>query len=151
MSSVVGAAPGTTIRAFALGLFDAMEAHPWVGSALSRASGQLPIVRIVECIGQQIQALGVPSDAQWAVVSALLSYILGVGGQNAANSQFAREQGLDRANVLGELSGAWADLDPSEFSFARGIASSFREHDDREDFLAGIDLIVSGIELRWGD
>lgn len=151
VSSVVGAAPGATIRAFALGLFDAMEAHPWVGSALSRASGQLPIVRIVECIGQQIQALGVPSDAQWAVVSALLSYILGVGGQNAANSQFAREQGLDRANVLGELSGAWADLDPSEFSFTRGIASSFREHDDREDFLAGIDLIVSGIELRWGD
>ena len=72
--------------------FDAIDAHPWVGSALTRAPGQLPLVRIIERIGQQIRALGVPEDDQWTTVSALLSYILGVGGQNAANGQTARRR-----------------------------------------------------------
>src|ERR1700733_6050594 len=33
-SCVAGATPEATIRALALGLFDAIDAHPWVGSAL---------------------------------------------------------------------------------------------------------------------
>ena len=34
---VVGRTPKATIRALALGMFDAIDAHPWVGSALMRA------------------------------------------------------------------------------------------------------------------
>src|ERR1700735_3892643 len=85
---VIGATPEATIRALALGMFDAIDAHPWVGSALTHAPGQLPMVRILERIGQQVRALGVPDEEQWVTVSALLNYILGVGGQNAANAQF---------------------------------------------------------------
>ena len=143
---VVGATPTATIRALALGMFDAIDAHPWVGSALTRAPGQLPIVRILEHIGQQVRALGVPDEEQWATVSALLSYILGVGGQNAANTHFAREQGLDRGNFLDEVSTVWSQLDPDEYPFTRSVASQLRAHDDRVDFLAGIDLILRGIE-----
>ena len=86
---VDGTTPQETIRALALAMFDAIDAHPWVGSALTRAPGQLPMVRVLERIGQQVRALGVPDGNQWATVSALLSYILGVGGQNAANTHFA--------------------------------------------------------------
>src|SRR6202041_642862 len=92
---LTGAKPKATIRALALGMFDAIDAHPWVGSALTRAPGQLPMVRIVEGIGRQIRALGVPKKKHWITVSALLNYILGVAGRNAANGQFARSQGLD--------------------------------------------------------
>src|SRR5882757_8872316 len=67
---LAGATPEATIRALALGLFDAIDAHPWVGSALTRAPGQLPAVRILEGIGQQVRALGVPDEAQWVTVSA---------------------------------------------------------------------------------
>src|ERR1700690_1481143 len=81
---MAGATPKATIRALALGMFDAIDAHPWVGSALIRAELQ-PMVRVLERIGQQVRALGVPDRSQWAVVSALLNYVLGVGGQNAAN------------------------------------------------------------------
>ena len=59
---VAGATPKATIRALALGMFDAIDAHPWVGSALTRAPGQLPMVRILERIGQQVRALGVPDE-----------------------------------------------------------------------------------------
>jgi AcrR family transcriptional regulator len=143
---VIGATPEATIRALALGMFDAIDAHPWVGSALTRAPGQLPMVRILERIGQQVRALGVPDDTQWAVVSALLSYILGVSGQNAANAQFARARGLDRSNFLEAVSTAWSRLDPDEYPFARSVAGQLRAHDDRMDFLAGIDLILRGID-----
>jgi AcrR family transcriptional regulator len=58
----VGATPEATIRALALGMFDAIDAHPWVGSALTQAAAQLPMVRILERIGQQVRALGVPDE-----------------------------------------------------------------------------------------
>lgn len=142
---VDGATPEATIRTLALGMFDAIDAHPWVGSALTRTPGQLPTVRILERLGQQICALGVPTEEQWATVSALLSYILGVGGQNAANAQFAQAQSLDRSHFLDEVATAWSQLDPREYPFARSVAGQLRAHDDRMDFLAGIDLILRGI------
>lgn len=144
-SSAHSETPQATIRLLALAMFDAIDAHPWVGSALTRAPGQSPMVRIVECIGQQIPALGVPKKEHWVTVSALLNYILGVAGRNAANGQLARTQGLDRSDFLEAVSTVWSQLDPEEYPFARSLAGQLRAHDDRKDFLAGIDLILRGI------
>ena len=77
---------------------------------------------------------------------ALLNYLLGVSGQNAANAVIAREQGLERAHFLDTLAGAWSRLDAQAFPFARKVAGQLRAHDDRADFLAGIDLIVHGMQ-----
>jgi AcrR family transcriptional regulator len=147
---VAGATPKATIRTLALGLFDAIDAHPWVGSTLMWAPGQLPMMRILERVGQQVRALGVPHDTQWAVVSALLHYILGVGGLNAANGQFARTHRLDRSDFLEAVSTSWSQLDPDEYPFTRSVAGQFRAHDDRADFLAGIDLILGGLKVSRG-
>ena len=143
---LVSATPEATIRALALGVFDAIDAHPWVGSALTRVPGHLPMVRVLERIGQQVRALGVPDDQQWEAVSALMAYILGVSGQNAANGQLARTRGLDRSDFLEKLSTVWLQLDPEEYPFARSVAKQMRDHDDRVDFLAGIDVILRGID-----
>ncbi|MCG6204525.1 TetR family transcriptional regulator [Rhodopseudomonas sp. HC1] len=144
--SLAGATPEATIRGLALGLFDMIDAHPWVGSALARAPGRLPMVRILESIGQQVRALGVPDEEQWATVGALLNYMLGVGGQNAANGQLARTLGLDRSDFLGSVSIAWSELDPADYPFTHSIAGQLLAHDDRADFLAGIDLILRGVD-----
>jgi len=143
---VAAPTPQATIGALALGLFDAIDAHPWVGSALTRAPGRLPIVRIIERVGQQVCALGVPNEEQWATVSALLHYIVGVAGQNAANAQVARTQGADRSELLDSMATVWSQLDPDEYPFARRVAAQMRAHDDRVDFLVGVDLILRGIE-----
>jgi len=145
-AALVGQTPDETIRALALGVFDAIDAHPWVGSALTRVPGHLPMVRVLEPIGQQVRALGVPDDQQWEAVSALMAYILGVSGQNAANGQLARTRGLDRSDFLEKLSSVWLQLDPEEYPFARSVAGQMRDHDDRVDFLSGIDLILRGID-----
>ena len=138
--------PKPTIRAVALGLFDAMDAHAWVGSALMRAGGRLPTIRLIERIGQQVRALGVAEDAQWATVSALLHYIVGVGGQNAANARHAQANGLVREEFLGSVATTWEQLDPRDWPFVHAMAGQFAAHDDRADFLAGIDLLLSGIK-----
>jgi AcrR family transcriptional regulator len=144
-ATLFGAKPKANLRALALGMFDAIDAHPWVGSALTSPAGLSPMVRILEPLGQQVRALGVPDKEQWATVSALLHYILGVGGQNAANGQLARTQGLDRSDFLETVATMWSQLDPHEYPFTRSIAGQVRAHDDRMDFLAGIDLILRGI------
>ena len=142
--------PETTIRAVALGLFDVIDEHPWVGSVLTSSRGLSPIVRILERIGQQVRALGVPDKRQWASVGALMAYILGVSRQNAANGELARTRGFDRSEFLEAVSTAWSQLDPKEYPFVRSVARRIRDHDDRVDFAAGIDLILSGIKLSGG-
>ena len=141
-----GAKPKANLRALALGMFDAIDEHPWVGSALAQAPGEMPMVRILERLGQQVRALGAEDDTQWAAVGALLNYILGVGGRNAANGQLARERGLDRSDFLEAVAAAWSQLDPRDYPFTRSVAGQVRDHDDRMEFLAGIDLILRGIE-----
>jgi AcrR family transcriptional regulator len=140
-----GDTPEEAIRAVALGVFDAIDAHPWIGGQLARLASQSTTLRILEHLGQQVQALGVPAGAQFYATSALLNYILGVAGQNAANAR-AQTPGTSRADVLGAESALWSGLDPAEFPFARSIAEQLADHDDREQFLAGIDLIVAGIK-----
>ncbi|MFF6992135.1 TetR family transcriptional regulator [Streptomyces sp. NPDC010273] len=140
-------APQEAIRALALGVFDAIDAHPWVGTQLSGAPPQSPMLRVFEHIGRQVQALGVPQTAQFTAASSLLSYILGVAGQNAANARQCPPD-TDRTQFLDTVSEAWASLDPEEFAFTRNVAEQLRVHDDRAEFLAGIDLILTGITAR---
>lgn len=142
---MAGISPKATVRAVALALFDAMDAHPWIGSALSWTAGQLTMVRIIECMGQQLRALGVAPEKHWASVSAMLNYILGVGGQNAANAQSARARGAGRSEVLGAVADAWSGLDAAQYPFVRSVAAQMAAHDDRADFLFGIDMILQGL------
>jgi AcrR family transcriptional regulator len=138
------ATPEDVIRAVALGVFDAVEAHPWVGAQLSRLPSQKATLRVFERLGRQLQALGVPVDDQFNSASALLNYILGIAAQNAA---LARQvpAGTNRTAFLANVS---ADLDADDFAFTRSVAGQLRDHDDREQFLAGIDLILVGIGDR---
>lgn len=140
-----GAAPAQTVRTVALAMFDAMDAHPWIGAALTWTAGHLTMVRIIECLGQQVRALGVAPEKHWATISALLNFILGVGGQNAANAQAARARGAARDEVLGAVADNWSQLDAQAYPFVRSVAAQMRAHDDRADFLVGIDLILQGM------
>jgi AcrR family transcriptional regulator len=138
------AAPREAIRAIALGVFDAIDAHPWVGAQLSSEPWQSAVMHIFEGIGAQLQALGVPERAQFDCASALVNYILGLAGQYAAAARLIAPD-TDRAAFLGAIAARWARLDPAEYPFVRQIAAQLPEHDDREQFLAGINLILAGI------
>ena len=136
--------PRRALRSIAVCVFEAIDAHPWVGAQLSRAPWQTAMLQIFERIGRQVQALGVPDGAQFTAASVLVSYILGVSDQNAANGRML-EPAVDRAEFLETESARWRELDAREYPFIRKVATQLRKHDDRAEFLAGIDLILGGI------
>jgi AcrR family transcriptional regulator len=145
MSEVVsGAKPREAIRAIALGVFDAIDAHPWVGAQLSREPWQSAMLQIFESVGGQLQTLGVPERAQFDCASALVNYILGLAGQYAAAARLLPRD-TDRSAFLTTVAARWTQLDPAEYPFVHQVAAQLPEHDDREQFLAGIDLILAGI------
>jgi AcrR family transcriptional regulator len=139
-----GMPPAEAIRAIALGVYDAIEAHPWVGTQLSQEPWESAMLPIFEGIGGRLQALGVPERAQFDSASALLNYIFGMAGQHAAAARIVARD-LGRAAFLETVAARWAQLDPAEYPFLLQVVAQLPGHDDREQFLAGIDLILAGI------
>ncbi|QSQ19437.1 TetR family transcriptional regulator [Pyxidicoccus parkwayensis] len=139
------AKPREAIRGIAVGVFETIDAHPWVGAQLSLAPWETPMLQLLERLGRQVQAMGVPSRAWFTSASALLSYIVGGSIQNAANGRLF-EPSVDRADFLDSMSARWKELDANEYPFTRKVAAQLPKHDDLAEFLAGIDLILTGIE-----
>jgi AcrR family transcriptional regulator len=144
-------APTDAMHAVALGLFDAVAEHPWLATQLAAQITRSPrgavTPRIFESIGQHVRALGVPRDDWFATTSTLVHYILGATAQNAqaSDAACAAPAEAERAEFLDSASRAWQDLDADDYPFLHDIADQMRGHDDREQFLTGIGLILAGI------
>lgn len=137
--------PREAMRDVALGVYDAIDVHPWVGAQLSRTPWGTAVLRILECVGRQVQALGAGGGAQFTAASTLLTYIIGGSIQNAANGRLL-DPSVNRADFLEAVSTRWQQLDPDEYPFiCNVVAVQLPTHDDRAEFLAGIDLILAGI------
>jgi AcrR family transcriptional regulator len=145
--AVVEAEPREALRTVSLGLFDAIDAHPWVGAQLSREPWRPALLEIYERIGGLLVALDVPGEALFDAAGALVNYVLGVAGQNAANARLLTSDEADREAFLGAVAAQWAALDPDEYPFVHRAATHLREHDDREQFLAGVDIFLAGIAI----
>ncbi|MFC7511309.1 TetR/AcrR family transcriptional regulator C-terminal domain-containing protein [Streptomyces thermocarboxydus] len=135
----------------ALALFDAITAHPWLATRLTlqiiRNPAGVVTVGIFERIGRQVQALGVPQERWFDAASTLVHYILG------AVSQKARIEGdtsgidgdVDREEHLDAASAGWQQLSPEAYPFLHAVVGQMRDHDDREQFLTGIAVILDGL------
>jgi AcrR family transcriptional regulator len=143
--AVVDGDPREALRAVALGLFDAIDAHPWVGAQLSREPWRPALMEIYENIGRLLDALDVPEGALFDAAGALVNYVLGVAGQNAANARVLAFSEADRSAFLATVAAQWSQLDPDRYPFVHKVAPQLREHDDREQFLAGVDIFLAGI------
>ena len=141
--------PRAAVHALALGLFDATAAHPWLSTQLATQISRSPAgpttARLFEGLGRQVRALGLPERAWFTATSAVMHYVLGAAGLNAVAGVHGRASALDRDGFLDSAATAWEELDPEEYSFTRAVAARLRDHDDREEFLAGLDLLLAGI------
>lgn len=150
--------PRRNMQALSLRLFEAIEAHPWLGGQLCREPWQMAVLRIFEGYGQQLAALGLPPERQFHAASALVNYLLGLAGQYAAGAAALGYQGTqgqdiqgqeaDREQFLKRMAQRWQQLDAQTFPFAHYLAQQLPQHDDRLQFLAGLDLILDGIEAQ---
>jgi AcrR family transcriptional regulator len=138
------AMPRRAIRATAAAVFEVVDEHPWLGAVLSHGPLQTAMLQIFERVGRQLDAMDIAEAAQFTAASTLLSYILGASDENAANGRrFA--PGADRDSVLQAEAARWKALDADAYPFTRRMAARLGKHDDRAEFLAGIDLILEGI------
>lgn len=141
--------PREALRRLALGLFDAIDAHPWVGAELSRQPWRPALLDFYESVGRLLDALAVPERARFDAAGTLVNYVLGVAAQNAANARRRTGSDKDRAAFLDGAAAQWAQIDPGRYPFVHAAATQLREHDDREQFLVGVDIFLSGIaDLR---
>jgi len=138
------ASPRKAIHSIAVCVFEMIDAHPWVGAQLDRHPVPIATLRILERIGRQVEALRGPRGAQFTAATVLGSHILSESRQNAANGRLY-DPPPDRTDFLETLAARWEGLDADEFPFTRSVANQLREHDDRAEFLAGVDLILAGI------
>ncbi|MGH3434995.1 MAG: TetR/AcrR family transcriptional regulator [Sciscionella sp.] len=137
--------PSSAIRGLSLGIFDAIDSHLWVGAQLAREPLQPAVLRIWKSVGVQLQGLGVLGSARSDAGAALANYIFGSAAQFAAGARHTRDK-AERQRYLNALAAAWTEQDADRV--VREAASELRDHDDREQFLAGIDIFLSGIATR---
>jgi len=135
------------IRALTTALFDAITAHPWLGSQLVAAPWQPAVLQLFDAIGSKLTALGVPERSQFDAASALVHHILGVASQYDAGRRLAgttsRPVFLDFASTPLVEEGGEAPAYP----FLARVVRELVEHDDRAQFQAGIDIILAGIDV----
>ncbi|MFD5517330.1 TetR/AcrR family transcriptional regulator [Streptomyces sp. NPDC127066] len=145
------ASPQDEIRAVALALFDAIAEHQWLATRLTLQIIRNPAgpvtVGIFERLGRQVGALGVPQARWFDAASTLVHYILGAVSQNARieGDTSGTDPEADREEFFDATSQAWQELDPESYPFMHAIVGQVGEHDDREQFLTGIAVVLDGL------
>lgn len=143
------ASPEDEIRTVALALFDAIAEHQWLATRLTQQVVRQPFgpvtVGIFERIGRQLGALGVPRPSWFVAASTLVHYILGAVSQNTQVAGDAPDGAHDRGEFLDAAAAAWQDLSAEDYPFMHAIVGQIHAHDDREQFLTGIAVILDGL------
>ncbi|MEW1891142.1 MULTISPECIES: TetR/AcrR family transcriptional regulator C-terminal domain-containing protein [unclassified Streptomyces] len=146
-----GTSPEDGIRGVALAVFDAIDEHKWLATRLMLQIVRNPMgpvtVGLFERIGGQMDALGVPEDRWFDAASTLVHYILGAISQNAdiAGDASGLDADADREAFFGAASAAWEELPVADYPFMHAVVGRIREHDDREQFLTGIAVVLDGL------
>lgn len=149
---LAGDDPIATLRDLALALFAAMEAHPWLAAYLLRDVGMQPnSIRLYERFGQELLRLDLTRRQRFHAVSAIVNYVVGVGaemGHAPDRVEVDADGAIDREAYLAAAVQEWRELDETEFPFVHEVAAEFEQHEDREQFVAGLDLMLAGLRLQ---
>ncbi|MBW8730026.1 MAG: TetR/AcrR family transcriptional regulator [Terrabacter sp.] len=142
--------PVDDLRTIALALFDAIVERPWLGAYFMRDTGVQPNgLRLYERLGQQVLRLGLTPRESFHAVSAVVGFVVGTAadmGQQTPEAVLSGE--VDRDAYLARYAAQWRALDAAEFPFIHHVVDEFAEHDDAEQFRAGLELILAGLRLQ---
>ncbi|MFD0312975.1 TetR/AcrR family transcriptional regulator [Streptomyces flavalbus] len=142
--------PIADLRAMAVALFDAIVDRPWLSAYFMRNTDvQGNSLRLYERLGRQTLRLDLTPRQRFHAVSAITSVVVGTAADLGAElPQELLDGEVDRDEHLGRFAEAWRSLDADEFPFVRQIADEFATHDDRDQFLAALDLTLAGLRLQ---
>jgi hypothetical protein len=84
-------------------------------------------------------------------VSAIINYVVGVGadmGQAPQRAQLEPLTDADRDDFLRASADQWRAMDPEEFPFLHTVAGEFEKHEDEDQLVAGLDLLLAGLRQQ---
>jgi AcrR family transcriptional regulator len=144
--------PIADLRAIATALFDTIVDRPWLGAYAMRDTGrQVHSLKLYERMGEQVMRLDLTPRQCFHATSAVVGFVIGTAadmGQELPDVVASGE--LDQQQYLATATEQWRALDPAEFPFVHHIVDEFAGHDDRDQFRAGLDLLLAGLELQVG-
>ncbi|MFE2532849.1 TetR/AcrR family transcriptional regulator [Streptomyces sp. NPDC059371] len=144
--------PIDDLRVMAVTLFDAVADRPWLGAHFMRRTDvQGNSLRLFEKLGQQTLRLELTPLQRFHAVSAIVGVVVGNAAEMGQEPPPEVLDGvMDRDEFLGRYTETWRALDSKEFPFVHEIVEEFDGHDDKEQFLAALDLTLAGLRLQAG-
>ncbi|GLY02914.1 TetR/AcrR family transcriptional regulator [Actinoplanes sp. NBRC 101535] len=135
------------MRALALAVYDTLDQHGWAAPHVIAVHTMPHTMGLLERIGGLLAETRLPAGRHFTVATAILIYLTSVTAQDAGRAS-AVEPGVSRDGVLEHEARQWAALDPRAFPFVTRIAADLARHDDREQFLTGLDLLLDGLRAQ---
>jgi AcrR family transcriptional regulator len=132
------------LRTLAIAVFDALDRHPWAASHVTAPATLANALRLLDRIGTLVARTGLPAERQFAVSTAISYYITGVSAQIIA-PRVTVGTATSRDAFLTRTAERWAELDPADYPFLTRTITDLRDHDDRDQFTTGLDLLLNGL------
>lgn len=144
--------PIDDLRTMAVTLFDAIVDRPWLGGHFMRnIAARGNSLRLYEELGRQTLRLDLTPKQRFHAVSAVVGVVVGSAvGMGQEPPEEVLDGAVDRVEFLGRYATAWREFDAEEFPFLRDIVDEFDGHDDKEQFLAALELTLAGLRLQAG-
>jgi AcrR family transcriptional regulator len=132
------------LRALAIAVFDALDRHPWAASHVTAPATLANALHLLDRIGTLVARTGLPAERHFAVSTAISYYITGVSAQIIA-PRITVGATTGRDAFLTQTAERWAELDPADYPFLTRTITDLREHNDRDQFTTGLDLLLAGL------
>jgi len=144
--------PIDDLRAIAVTVFDAIAARPWLGAYFMRNSLLQPnSMRLYDRLGQQVLRLDLTPRQRFHAVSAVVGFTVGTAADLGQEPPAEVLEGrVGREEYLARFADMWRALDPDEYPYVHQIADEFADHDDADQFRAGLDLLLAGLRQQAG-
>ena len=137
----------TRLRALALAVYDTLEQHQWAAAHVTAQHGLLNGLHLLDRIGTLITDTKTPNGQRFAVATAIFNYVTGVTAHDIARATEVSAT-TTRDAYLARQAERWAALDPRAFPFLSDVTADLRDHDDRDQFVAGLDLLLAGLRAQ---
>ncbi|MDN3358625.1 TetR family transcriptional regulator [Actinomadura sp. DC4] len=146
LGQALAAGPGPGgLRALATAVFDTLDRHPWAASHVTAPATLPNTLRLLDRIGTLVARTGAPAGRHFALATAIFYYVTGVSAQIIAPG-LTVDAATGRDAYLAQAAEHWEGLDPAGYPFLTRAASDLRDHDDRDQFVIGLDLLLAGLD-----
>jgi AcrR family transcriptional regulator len=127
-----------------------LQRHPWAaGLAMASVERGPNLLRHWDRGAMLLFEAGFDEREVFDGLSALFTYVIGVGMQDALwHSYGAEDDGEVRRETLAQATAFFESLDPDVYPSFRRVIPVLAVHDEDEQFLAAVDLIISGLRVQ---